>query len=241
MTDLRIAICLIATEVLHYVLSRGLEELPQLQRDHKIEVAIVEPPPQPPPEPPKEPEPEPKQDQPHEQPKPQKAAAKPAEQPKETPPPVNAPATSDTSDTPIYGVSMESTSTVGNGPVVPIGNTTRVAPDAGVVAGAPKPLPEPVAAFEATKMPLPEGRCTGKYTDDARAAGIEGTVVLDLIVAEDGHVREVDVVQKLGHGLDEAAIAALRACKFSPGEKDGKPVPVKIRGFKIQFVLAEAQ
>jgi protein TonB len=96
-----------------------------------------------------------------------------------------------------------------------------------------------VQAFEATKMPLPQGRCYGKYTDDARAAGVEGTVVLDIVVGEDGHVRDVQVAQGLGHGLDQAAIAALHACQFSPGEKDGKPVAVKIRGFKIRFVMQE--
>ena len=36
-------------------------------------------------------------------------------------------------------------------------------------------------------------------------------------------------------------IEALRDCHFTPGEKDGKPVPVRVRGFKIKFVLAEAQ
>jgi hypothetical protein len=48
------------------------------------------------------------------------------------------------------------------------------------------------------------------------------------------------VTQKLGHGLDQAAIAALRACKFTPGETDGKRVAVKVHGFKIRFVLNEA-
>jgi hypothetical protein len=44
----------------------------------------------------------------------------------------------------------------------------------------------------------------------------------------------------LPNGLTEAAVAALRGCHFSPGEKDGKPVAVRVRGFKIRFVLAEA-
>ena len=89
-------------------------------------------------------------------------------------------------------------------------------------------------------MPLPQGRCFGKYTDEAREAGVEGTVVLDLIVGDDGRVRDVKVVEGLDHGLTQSAIAALRDCRFSPGEKDGTPVPVKIRGFKIHFVLQDA-
>jgi hypothetical protein len=36
-----------------------------------------------------------------------------------------------------------------------------------------KPLAEPVAAVEVTKMPLPQGRCAGKYTEEARAAATD--------------------------------------------------------------------
>jgi hypothetical protein len=47
------------------------------------------------------------------------------------------------------------------------------------------------------------------------------------------------VVSGLTHGLTEAAITALRECRFSPGKKSGEAVPVRVRGFKIRFVLAE--
>jgi TonB family protein len=77
----------------------------------------------------------------------------------------------------------------------------------------------------------------GQYTEEAKRTATEGTVVLDLVVAEDGHVREVKVVSGLPHGLTEAAVAAARACHFSPGEKDGVPVPVRVRAFKIRFLL----
>lgn len=88
-------------------------------------------------------------------------------------------------------------------------------------------------------MPLPQGRCAGRYTDEAKAAAIEGTVVLDLVVGDNGRVREVSVVSGLGYGLTAAAITAVKECRFSPGEKDGTPVPVRVRGFKIRFVLGE--
>ena len=86
-------------------------------------------------------------------------------------------------------------------------------------------------------MPLPRGRCAGAYTDAAREAGVEGVVVLDLVVDEQGRAREITVVEKLPHGLTEAAVAALRACRFDPGERAGVAVPVRVRGFKIRFVL----
>jgi len=88
-------------------------------------------------------------------------------------------------------------------------------------------------------MPLPQGRCAGKYTEAARAAAIEGTVVLDLVVDETGRAREIVLVEGLTHGLTEAAIAALRGCRFTPGERSGTPVPVRVRGFKIRFLLQD--
>jgi TonB family protein len=88
-------------------------------------------------------------------------------------------------------------------------------------------------------MPLPQGRCAGKYTEAARTAGIEGVVVLDLIVDETGRAREITVVEGLDHGLTQAAIEALSACRFTPGERGGQRVPVRVRGFKIRFVLQE--
>jgi protein TonB len=244
MTDVeKLLVCAAASLVAHFALERGLEQLPPrgpLRFDHKIAIQVVEPKDEPPPEPPKEePKPPPKQEV-HEAPRAHQPRPE-APQPKDVPPPDKAPMTTDTTDQPVFGVTLESTSQGGNGPAMPVGNTTKPTPNQGSAApAAPKQLAEPVAAFEATKMPLPQGRCIGKYTDDAKSAGLEGTVVLDLIVGEDGRVRDVQVVQGLGKGLSEAAIAALRACRFSPGEKDGKPVPVRVRGFKIHFVLAEA-
>ena len=129
---------------------------------------------------------------------------------------------------------MESTSTAGSGPGMTVGNTLQAEPskrpgqsqEAGV-----KPL-IPVQPYEVTKMPLPKGDCSGHYTEAAREAGLEGVVIFDLVVDEHGKARDLTVVQGLGSGLTEAAKRALQACNFSPGERDGKPVPVRVRSFK---------
>jgi TonB family protein len=97
------------------------------------------------------------------------------------------------------------------------------------------------AAVNGSKMPLSTSPCTGEYTSEARAAATEGVVVLDLIVDELGRTRDITVVEGLPHGLNESAIAALRACRFTPGEKDGRPVPVRVRGFKVRFLLDPTQ
>ena len=242
-------ICAAASLAAHFALGEVLETMPERKRpsvDRKIEIRVVEPPaPAPPPEPVKEPEPVPAA-----VPKPEPRAVhtptkRPAPavvqdaQPKDAPiakAAVVAPGA--TSTTPVFGVTMESTSPRG-GPAMPVGNTAQ--PTGPGPAAAVAPLAAPVAAYEVTKMPLPQGRCSGKYTDAARAAALEGVVVLDLVVDERGRARDIVVVERLGHGLTEAAIAALKDCRFSPGEKAGKPVPVRVRSFKIRFVLQEGE
>jgi TonB family protein len=136
---------------------------------------------------------------------------------------------------------MESTSQAGGGPSMPIGSPSNRAEGqaGGGREGKGGGENEPVPAYEVTTMPLPKGRCVGKYTDEAKQAAIEGTVVLDLVVGADGRVKEVHVVSGLGYGLTQAAIAAAKACTFSPGEKGDQPVPVRIREFKIRFFLQQ--
>lgn len=246
--DGRLAICAIASVAGHLALARALDTLPPraatLERQI-VSLRVVEPPaPAPEPEPPRPPEPtsppEPIKPVVHERPRPHDApAVKHDAAPVDTPPVDHPPTTTDTTTTPTFGVTMESTSQAGNGPAMPVGNTTHPAPTAGATAVAP--LAEPVAAVEVTKMPLPQGECPGKYTDEARAAAIEGVVVLDVTIDEHGRARDFAVVQGLPHGLTQAAIAAVSACRFSPGERNGQPVPVRIRGYKIRFLSPEAR
>jgi protein TonB len=200
---------------------------------------VPEPPSPKPPRPEPKPVPEPRRQPVHQAPARAAAPAPPApraEVPRNTPPTERPAQTADSTLNPAFGLSMESTSTGGSGPAMPTGNTLQGKPDKKAAApGKVKPLAAPAQAYEVTRMPLPKRRCVGVDTEEARQAGIEGTVILDLVVGEDGRVREVTVVQGLSHGLTEAAVKAAKECPFTPGERDGKPVPVKIRGFKIRF------
>lgn len=67
------------------------------------------------------------------------------------------------------------------------------------------------------------------YTEAARKAGVEGTVVLRAIFASDGEVKHVFVVQALGYGLTTAAIKAARQIKFEPAVKDDRPVSMYVQ------------
>jgi protein TonB len=68
------------------------------------------------------------------------------------------------------------------------------------------------------------------YTSDAMRAKVQGSVLIEAVVAADGSVRDVRVVRSLDptFGLDEEAIKAARQWRFKPGTRLGQPVPVLI-------------
>jgi periplasmic protein TonB len=79
-----------------------------------------------------------------------------------------------------------------------------------------------VSAPRALFSPDPE------YSEEARKAKYQGTVVLRMVVGPDGRARDIQVSRSVGMGLDEKAIEAVRTWKFDPARKDGQAVPVLI-------------
>ncbi|HVO80345.1 MAG TPA: energy transducer TonB [Terriglobales bacterium] len=67
-----------------------------------------------------------------------------------------------------------------------------------------------------------------EYSEEARKAKYQGTLVLWMIVGADGRPRDIRVARSLGMGLDEKALEAVRTWRFEPARKDGKPVAVQI-------------
>jgi TonB family protein len=65
-----------------------------------------------------------------------------------------------------------------------------------------------------------------EYSQEARIARLQGTVTVSLVVGEDGMPRNIRVLKSLGLGLDEKAVEAIGLWRFTPGEKEGKPVPI---------------
>ncbi len=66
-----------------------------------------------------------------------------------------------------------------------------------------------------------------EYPEMARQAGIEGRVVVQFIIDEEGQVRDPVVVRGIGGGCDEAAIEAVKQVEFTPGRQRGRPVQVR--------------
>ena len=63
-----------------------------------------------------------------------------------------------------------------------------------------------------------------EYPEAARAAGIEGTVVMKLTINEKGLVTKVRIVRGINDELDAATRVAARKLLFKPGMVDGEPV-----------------
>ena len=87
-----------------------------------------------------------------------------------------------------------------------------------------------VTAPRAIYEPDPE------YSEEARKAKYQGTVVLAIVVDPSGHPRDVRIARSLGMGLDEKAVEAVQRWKFAPGVKDGAPVAVRVN-IEVNFRL----
>jgi protein TonB len=208
----------------------------------EMEVRRKEPPPPPPmitpPEPPKPPPPPP----------PRKVVMKvkdiPPPPPPQAPPPNKEPPPEPPKEPPkpVFGVTMESTTTGDSSFAVPVGNTTMIDPSkSGKHIGPVTPLPaapaapakpayQPVSELYIKKMPDIDSEACGRsivYPDEATQLGIEGDVKLQVSLDENGKVHDVKVVSGLGHGLDQVAIHAMRhspACRFTAAlGSDNKP------------------
>jgi TonB family protein len=87
-----------------------------------------------------------------------------------------------------------------------------------------------VTAPRAIYSPDPE------FSEEARKAKFQGTVVLFLVVGTDGLAHDVRIVRSLGMGLDGKAIEAIHQWRFEAGRKNGIPVAVQVN-VEVSFRL----
>ena len=75
-----------------------------------------------------------------------------------------------------------------------------------------------------------------EYSEEARKAKYQGTVLLYIQVDASGKAINMRVLHSLGLGLDEKAMEAVKKWKFKPGTKDGKAVTVEAQ-IEVNFRL----
>jgi TonB family protein len=137
---------------------------------------------------------------------------------------------------------------------VPVGPQLSAAAAAASAAPSPGPGSEPTRArpgFDAPrqdlgadgalrvggniKAPTKIRHVNPEYPPDARAAGVQGVVIIECRIEPDGTVSDVHVLRSIPM-LDEAAIQAVQQWEFTPTLLNGVPMPV-IMTVTVNFTL----
>lgn len=81
--------------------------------------------------------------------------------------------------------------------------------------------PQPIGGFAAIQRNL-------VYPEEAHDLAIEGRVLIEVLINEDGNVEDTRVVESLRTDCDLAAVNAVKKTKWKPAEKEGKPLKVRV-------------
>jgi TonB family protein len=73
-----------------------------------------------------------------------------------------------------------------------------------------------------------------EYTREAARIKFRGSALYEVVVGIDGRIMDIKQDRRVGYGLDETGIHALKRWKFTPGTMDGKPVAALIK-IEIEF------
>ncbi len=107
----------------------------------------------------------------------------------------------------------------------------------GAVAGRSKTTEKQVATPAAAQPPKILDKPRPAYTEAARAGGVEGDALLEVLLGKSGQARVLRVIEGLGFGLDECAVEAASRVRFEPALRDGRPVDAVVT-MRIRFQLA---
>lgn len=91
------------------------------------------------------------------------------------------------------------------------------------------PVPAPVSTYQiggGVTAPSLAFQLEPEYSEEARSAKVQGTVILYVEIDPAGHANNIRVTRSMGLGLDEKAMEAVTAWRFVPGMKGGRPVTV---------------
>lgn len=116
------------------------------------------------------------------------------------------------------------------------GNTVAKAADAEVLKDSDADaLPTPTEEYLVSEMPSVLAEVRPSYPKEARDAGLEGAVAMDVLIDASGNVRQVTVIE--GPAVFRSgALEAMKKFRFRPAKVDGQPVAVRIR-YTLKFQL----
>jgi periplasmic protein TonB len=102
----------------------------------------------------------------------------------------------------------------------PIGTTNGTHEPVPPVESAPQLLTAEMS------RPVPLHPILPRYTEPARRAGMQGTVIVEAIIDEQGNATNVRILRGLPLGLDRAAVEAIQQTQFKPARIGSRPVKV---------------
>lgn len=97
-------------------------------------------------------------------------------------------------------------------------------------------MPTPTDEFLVDKMPRQLNQISVAYPPSAKQKKIQGTVVLQVLIDEQGKVRNVTLISGPDEELNQTALAAVQRLTFEPATASGAPVAVSIT-IRHQFIL----
>jgi len=97
-------------------------------------------------------------------------------------------------------------------------SASKVAEDQGILRAGRNGVTVPSGVY----MPTPD------YTDPARIAKFQGSLVVLVKISEEGRAEDLKVLHGLPFGLNQTALDTVRSWKFRPATLDGKSVPVQV-------------
>ena len=98
-----------------------------------------------------------------------------------------------------------------------------------LIPGLASTVPLPAHITDIVTAPARTRTVSPEYPQVARAAQLEGDVLLEAIVTADGKVTNVSVVRSVHPLLDESARKAVRQYEYAPGRRNGVPESTTIR------------
>lgn len=101
-----------------------------------------------------------------------------------------------------------------------------------------RPLPVPKPQYLVTQMPSLKFKPEIPYPPEAKKREIEGKVMLNILIDENGIIRKADVIEGPGYGLNEVALEKIYQFVFQPAKIGDQNVPVQIR-YAVTFQLRQ--
>jgi len=106
-------------------------------------------------------------------------------------------------------------------------------------ASPQSPVVQRVRVSQAVTQSMSVSKVQPVYPPDARAARVQGSVVMAAIIAKDGSVQSLRVVSSASPLLEQAALDAVKQWKYRPYILNGNPVVVDTQ-ITVNFTLSSA-